>query len=43
MDYTKSELEAVSAVTSDSENAVKALSELELSLIGGGQGDVSFG
>lgn len=42
MDYTKPELEAVSAA-SDSCNDVMALTELELSLVGGGQGDVSFG
>ncbi len=42
MDINKSEVDAVSSVESDLDQ-IKALTELELLLVGGGQGDVSFG
>ena len=43
MEFAQIELSAVSAVTIESAERVKELNELELSLVGGGQGDVAFG
>ena len=43
MDLNKPEVDAVAAVSKDVVDYAAVLSEIELTLIGGGQGDVSFG
>ena len=43
MEISKPEVAAVSAIGLESPDQLQVLNELELSLVGGGQGDVSFG
>ena len=43
MEFAQTELVAVAAVTKETVELVKELNDLELSLVGGGQGDVAFG
>jgi hypothetical protein len=43
MEITKPEVAAISAVSLESLDQLQVLHELELSLVGGGQGEVTFG
>ena len=43
MELNLREIDAVQAVNSDSQDEIKKLTDLELAMIGGGTGDVSFG
>ena len=43
MEITKPEVAAISAVSLESRDQLQVLNELELSLVGGGQGEVTFG
>ena len=43
MEITKPEVAAISAVSLESLDQLQVLGELELSLVGGGQGEVTFG
>jgi len=43
MDFNKIEVLEIEKTVNDAESAVRELGELELSLVGGGSGDVAFG
>ena len=43
MDFNKIEVLEIEKTVSDAEVAIRELGELELSLVGGGMGDVQFG
>ena len=43
MDFNKIEVLEIERTVNDAEVAIRELGELELSLVGGGMGDVQFG
>ena len=43
MEFAQAEVAALSAIAVEADEQVSVLSELELSLVGGGMGDVAFG
>jgi len=43
MDFNKIEVLEIEKTVNEAESAVRELGELELSLVGGGSGDVAFG
>ena len=43
MDFNKIEVLEIEKTVNDAEVAIRELGELELSLVGGGMGDVQFG